>query len=363
MARDARLHQRLQALFDEAVRQDPSATHSVLGRADTDDPALREALRRLLEADRQANSPLDRPVTFTAPATLADEEFPGTERFTVLRRLGAGGMGVVYEARDRARGEVVAIETLPPRDGHTVYRLKQEFRSLAGVTHPNLVCLYELFVEDGRCFFTMELVEGVNFVAYVRGGPQSELSIDSLEASAAQLVQGLSAVHHLGKAASRHQAVDVLVTTSGRVVILDFGLITELFPDTLAGAEHVMGGTPEYVSPEEGSRTPPSEAGDWYARGRHVVRSIDRVRAVRRAADRGAVSQAPLDPPAPVDVAAVPARSERRVHGLSLPRSARGGCRGRRRSAGWVPSAGIVLHHASGGSGRSRRHSSDAGKS
>ena len=105
--------------------------------------------------------PADRP-----PAVLADEQFGDTGRFRVLRRLGAGGMGVVYEVHDRVRDEVVALKTLRQTSAAAIYRLKREFRSLADVTHQNLVCLYELFVDDERCFFTMELVRGVSFVEY-----------------------------------------------------------------------------------------------------------------------------------------------------------------------------------------------------
>ena len=126
-------------------------------------------LQRLLDAHQKASSFLERPAGLPPLATLADDDFSGTERFTVLRRLGAGGMGVVYEVQDRARDEVVALKTLRHATPAGVYRLKQEFRSLAGVAHPNVVCLYELFVEDARCFFTMELVKGVNFVEYVQG--------------------------------------------------------------------------------------------------------------------------------------------------------------------------------------------------
>ena len=78
------------------------------------------------------------------------------------------------------RHEVVALKTLRHTTPAGIYRLKQEFRSLAGITHPNIVCLYELVVEDARCFFTMELVNGVNFVDYVRGRPDGRLSIPRL---------------------------------------------------------------------------------------------------------------------------------------------------------------------------------------
>src|SRR5262245_14919027 len=104
--------------------------------------------------------------------TLTQDDFKGTERFAIERRLGAGGFGVVYQAYDRERNTPVALKTLKPgliqHDGGALYRFKREFRALADITHPNLVSLYELMSEEGIWFFTMELVMGVNFLEYVR---------------------------------------------------------------------------------------------------------------------------------------------------------------------------------------------------
>src|SRR5437867_5648029 len=94
------------------------------------------------------------------------EHFAGTERFLILRRLGAGGMGVVYEAHDQARHERVALKTLARASPELLYHLKQEFRSLTDVTHPNLVALHELFSVGEQWFFTMELVDGLDFLEY-----------------------------------------------------------------------------------------------------------------------------------------------------------------------------------------------------
>ncbi|MCB9566285.1 MAG: serine/threonine protein kinase [Myxococcales bacterium] len=95
------------------------------------------------------------------------------DRFDVRTRLGAGAMGVVFEAYDRERDRVVALKTLPNAEANALYRFKREFRTLADISHPNLVNLYELFIEPESCFFTMEKVDGTNFLAYVR--PESEI--------------------------------------------------------------------------------------------------------------------------------------------------------------------------------------------
>ena len=93
--------------------------------------------------------------------------FSGTDRYEVRRVLGAGGMGVVYEVLDRTRGSRVALKTLRRLDPASIYRFKREFRAIARAAHPNLVALYELVAEPDRCFFTMEMVEGTDFLRYV----------------------------------------------------------------------------------------------------------------------------------------------------------------------------------------------------
>src|SRR5689334_4455877 len=95
-------------------------------------------------------------------------EIPSTsDRYEVVRRIGAGGMGVVYEAEDRERGQRVALKTIPNPGVEQVYQLKREFRVLADLSHPNLVCLYDLVVDRDACFFTMELVDGDDLLGYL----------------------------------------------------------------------------------------------------------------------------------------------------------------------------------------------------
>jgi serine/threonine protein kinase/tetratricopeptide (TPR) repeat protein len=238
-------------------------------------------------------------------------EFAGTERFTIVRRIGAGGMGIVYEAYDKERDVRVALKTLPRVDAAALYRFKQEFRTLADVVHPNLVALYQLISVGEQWFFTMEYVPGCDFLDYVRPqavpsaevkkGVTSSLSTsqgetvdhfpdeakesgtdprlrnptflgpeqhDRLRAALRQLADGLCALHEAGKLHRDIKPSNVLVTPQGRVVILDFGLATELEERPLGqGTEPVIAGTVSYMSPEQALGRKLTEASDWYCVG------------------------------------------------------------------------------------------------
>ena len=88
--------------------------------------------------------------------------FRGTTRFRLVRFLGRGGMGVVYEAFDEVNAVPVALKLLPIVSPDLLLRFKREFRAVADVRHPNLVRLGELVSEGSQWFFTMELVKGID---------------------------------------------------------------------------------------------------------------------------------------------------------------------------------------------------------
>jgi serine/threonine protein kinase len=114
-----------------------------------------------------------------------------SSRFEVVRRIGQGGMGVVYEVYDRERGARVALKTIRTAIPNALWRFKREFRSLADLDHPNLVRLLELVVEGDRWCFTMELVDGVDLLAWVRreGALRSQTTVSTRSATASATVE------------------------------------------------------------------------------------------------------------------------------------------------------------------------------
>ncbi len=254
-------------------------------------------------------SPLD---VGAADDVTSLQDWLGTERYEVRRRIGTGGMGVVYEALDRERGLLVAIKTLLRFSPSALYRFKQEFRTLSDVTHPNLVQLYELVATDtDHVFFAMELVGGVDFLSYSlradavprwinarppttkppvtgpssdadRTGPfnpasvtetarpavRSPADLERLRPALAQLVAGVSALHEAGKLHRDIKPSNVLVTPEGRVVLLDFGVAMDLSPGLRRNrAEREIVGTARYMAPEQATETAPTVASDWYSVG------------------------------------------------------------------------------------------------
>jgi len=181
------------------------------------------------------------------------------ERFELLEQLGAGGNGAVHRARDTALDVEVAIKILARTEGLDVFRFKREFRAFSGVLHPNLVRLYELFAEDTQWFFTMELVRGVRFDHHVRprppGGATDALpALDGarLRDALYQTADALSAIHRLGKVHRDIKPSNILVEASGRVVLLDYGLVTDVQVAGVARTHQAAAvGTPAYMSPEQ----------------------------------------------------------------------------------------------------------------
>jgi len=172
-------------------------------------------------------------------------------------------MGVVYEAKDDLLDTTVALKTLRTRTPEALARLKREFRVLQSVQHPNLVTLGELVVDEDECFFTMELVDGGDIVTHVR--PDGVLDEPRLRQALLQLTDGLLALHAAGMVHRDIKPANVLVGRDGRVVLLDFGLATDLRTESTSD-DHVVG-TPAYMAPEQAATGTAGPEADWYGVG------------------------------------------------------------------------------------------------
>ncbi len=229
--------------------------------------------------------------------------FQGNQRFELLRMVGKGAVGLVYEAIDHERDERIALKTMHKLQPSELYRLKREFRSLADIVHPNLVRLYELFSDGHEWFYTMELVDGVDFLKWVRpttpsvdksGSPGTEgartktriADFDRIRNALCQLGDGLQMLHDEGKLHCDVKPSNILVRCDGQTVLLDFGLIKDFgdgparsgAPEQLPehgnssetqslATEGGIAGTIRYMSPEQAAGSTLTPASDWYSVG------------------------------------------------------------------------------------------------
>jgi predicted Ser/Thr protein kinase len=175
-------------------------------------------------------------------------------QFELIELLGRGGMGEVYEARQKKLGRLVAIKILPEPFGKSdeyTERFLREARSLALLNHPNIVTIYDFGDADGLCYFVMEYIDGVDLRRMIEArtlSPEEALRI------VPQICDALQFAHDAGVVHRDIKPANILIDKLGRVKIADFGLAKivrkEARDFTLTGAGEVMG-TAEYMAPEQ----------------------------------------------------------------------------------------------------------------
>ena len=229
--------------------------------------------------------------------------FTGTARFRIVGPLGQGGMGTVYRAFDTERGMTVALKTINSEARAVdLLRFKREFRALADISHPNLITLGELGEDTGTLYYTMELVDGVDLLSWMRaeyvsadGATQNhnteEVSLfergsepdvapaciacdpERVRSGLAQLFSALHAIHAAGLVHRDVKPNNVIVRDDGRVVLLDFGIVRELAKEfgeqgvTAGSGWGMVLGTVAYMAPEQAAGTAVGPAADVYAVG------------------------------------------------------------------------------------------------
>jgi two-component system, LytTR family, response regulator len=213
--------------------------------------------------------------------------------YRVLEEIGRGGMGVVYRALDTSLGREVALKVLGPaagREPEQERRLKQEARAAASLAHPAVSVVYEIDEAEGATFIAMELVRGRPLAALLAGAPlEAARALDV----AIEVAEGLAEAHSRGVVHRDLKPKNVMLTESGHVKIIDFGLAKLLRPrppfesgaDTPAWGDTDPGrilGTAAYMSPEQVRGTDVDARSDLFAFGALLYEMLAGEPAFRR---------------------------------------------------------------------------------
>ena len=206
-----------------------------------------------------------------ASDTLINTLFDG--RYRILRKLGSGGMANVYLAEDEELGRRVAIKILNERyanDELFIERFRREAKSAAGLSHPNIVSIYDRGEAEGTYYIAMEVIEGRSLKELIL--THGALPIDTAIAYAKQLLEALRFAHHHGIIHRDIKPHNVLVSTgpqvkatAPRLKVTDFG-IARHGASQMTEAGSIMG-TAQYLSPEQARGAPVTAASDLYSAG------------------------------------------------------------------------------------------------
>lgn len=201
-------------------------------------------------------------------------------RFAVTDRLGAGGMGQVFEAHDRELDRRVAVKVLHEhavRSPTAKTRLLREAQAIAKLSHPNVVSVYDVGRHGEQVYIAMELIEGHTLGAWLLQAPRSWAEVVQIFIAVAE---GLQAMHEIGIVHRDLKPANILVDRRGRPRIIDFGLARALdrptetddvepsdggLLDLQLTRTGALAGTPRYMSPEQFRRDPPSPASDQFS--------------------------------------------------------------------------------------------------
>lgn len=260
----------LERLFHEIADLDPEARRRWL-EEHCPDPALRAEVEALAEHDAHAEEFLSRPVLKLAaelqPPAAAPRETVGAWR--LVRPIGRGGMGTVYEA-ERLDGEVLqraAIKFVPlaVRSQAVLESFRQERQILADLNHPNICRLIDAgTTADGSPYLVMELIEGVPIDAWCRERRLGVRQIVEL------FLKVCAAVSHAHRHLVIHRDLkpsNILVTPDGEPKLLDFGIARLLSAAARSGATTLRAMTPDYASPEQIEGRPMNTASDIFSLG------------------------------------------------------------------------------------------------
>ena len=298
---------RVSELFDQALERDEPERASWLERECGHEPDLLRQVRELLRSHGQAAGVLDKTVGGIAAAAVAEateerRERERIDRYEVEREIGRGGMGVVYLASDPQLNRSVALKLLHPRatcDSQARERFLREARAASALDHPNIRTIYDIGeTPRGELFMAMAYHEGETAADRLRreGAFPIEFAVEVTR----QVADALDCAHRAGVIHRDIKPSNLLLTTSGPVKILDFGIARVLGAARLTQSGDMLG-TPAYMAPEQLLGKPADERTDLWALGVALYEMI--TARTPFAGETGAVLRAIVhEEPAPLEV-------------------------------------------------------------
>jgi serine/threonine protein kinase len=237
--------------------------------------------------------------TFITPVDRLQKGSTVAGRYNIIKKLGRGGMGVVYKAEDIRLKRTVALKFLHPdmiRDQEAKERFIQEAQAAAALDHPNICTVYEVDESEDQTYIAMAYVEGQSLKEKIKNGP---LGLDEAVAIASQAAEGLRAAHKKGIIHRDIKPANIMLTEEGLVKIMDFGLAKLTWGVDLTKTSTVMG-TVAYMSPEQARGEKVDEQTDIWSLGCVLYEMLTGRRPFKRTHNQAALYSILNEEPEPI---------------------------------------------------------------
>jgi serine/threonine-protein kinase len=225
---------------------------------------------------------------------------PTFGRYEIQDKLGEGAMGVVYRARDTAIGREVALKMLSAEYGaeeELIQRFLREAETIGRLSHPNIVTVYDMGDAEGRLYMAMELLEGEDMRSLIER--RAPIALADRVRILHQICAGLSYAHSRAVVHRDIKPANIIVTSAGRVKLLDFGLARMATRATMTRAGVILG-TPDYMAPEQATGRATDQRSDMFSAGSVFYEFLCGVKPFRAKTLHGVLYQIIQEQPEPM---------------------------------------------------------------